>query len=349
MTYELLRIPKVSANDDVVTFGNWFVDNGVHVAQNTKICEVITTKAAIDVFSEFEGYLFHLVSKGEIIPCTSVFAVVSSDQNLNLQDIRSQIAGRSAIDAVDKDSRWTKKAEILAQRHGVDISKIPAVGIIKEKDVMEYVERINAEKDQDHDNEISQIEKGLDALGYKDLIELLTLLRRKVKLKHKRHIPLGSLLNDRLELAKFHGAKEGSTIYDECNIWGDVRIGKNCWIGPFSVLDGAHATLSIGDHTSIGMGAQIYTHDTIEQALTGGQAARFVNETKIGKCCFIAPLTVIGPGSSIGDHSFVATGSFVQGTFPSYSYISGNPAKKVGVVELKDNKADLRLFKKEEL
>ncbi len=181
----------------------------------------------------------------------------------------------------------------------------------------------------------------------KELEKTLSLLRKRMKEEFHRHVPTGTLLYDRWQLARFYGFGEGSSVYDESLILGDVKVGKESWIGPFTVLDGAHAPLTIGHHTHISSGVQIYTHNTVAIALTGGKGSLFKRPTKIGNCCFIGPRTIIGPGTVIGDHCFVAAASYVEGVFPDYSYISGSPAKKTGVVEIQDTQVRFKLFKNE--
>ena len=52
---------------------------------------------------------------------------------------------------------------------------------------------------------------------------------------------------------------------------GDVKVGSHTWIGPNVILDGSGGGLEIGDYCSIDAGAQIYTHDTVMWAISGGQ------------------------------------------------------------------------------
>jgi len=169
----------------------------------------------------------------------------------------------------------------------------------------------------------------------------LTELRRRMKARFDRHVSTGELLYDRWDMARDHGFGEGSSIYDACLLLGDVRVGKHCWVGPFTVLDGAHSPLEIGDYSSIGSGTQIYTHNTIQHVLTGGQQEAFYEPTRIGRCVFVSPMCVIGAGTIIGDHSFVAAGSYVEGSFPSHSYIAGNPATRIGRVLVEGDRAQL--------
>jgi acetyltransferase-like isoleucine patch superfamily enzyme len=52
-------------------------------------------------------------------------------------------------------------------------------------------------------------------------------------------------------------------------------------------------------------------------------------------------MCVIGAGTIIDDHSFVAAGSYVEGRFPSHSYIAGNPATRIGRVLVEGDRAQL--------
>jgi acetyltransferase-like isoleucine patch superfamily enzyme len=48
------------------------------------------------------------------------------------------------------------------------------------------------------------------------------------------------------------------------------------------------------------------------------------------------------PGTVIGDDCTAAAGSYVQGVFPSNSFISGNPAKRAGTIVVADGRARIR-------
>lgn len=54
-----------------------------------------------------------------------------------------------------------------------------------------------------------------------------------------RSLPFADLLFDRWERAKMLGFGEGTSVYDSAYIFGDVKVGKNTWIGPFTILDGS--------------------------------------------------------------------------------------------------------------
>ena len=91
----------------------------------------------------------------------------------------------------------------------------------------------------------------------------------------------------------FHGFGEGTSVYDNVLILGDVSIGKYTWIGPNCILDGSGGGLTIGDNCSIAAGVHIYTHDTVNKALSGGLADVETQSVSIGNNCYIGPNSVI--------------------------------------------------------
>jgi acetyltransferase-like isoleucine patch superfamily enzyme len=160
------------------------------------------------------------------------------------------------------------------------------------------------------------------------LRETYAQLRLAMNSKWHRDLPLEELLFDRWERARSLGFGEGTSIYHNSYVYGEVKVGANTWIGPFTVLDGSGG-LVIGDYCSISAGVQIYTHDSVEWAITGGQAAYRHEPTSIGSRCYIGPNTVITKGLSIGDGCVVGANSFVNCSWSPGSKIAGNPARLI--------------------
>ncbi len=169
----------------------------------------------------------------------------------------------------------------------------------------------------------------------KILLRFIAFLFRCKKIKYNRVVSLGDLLIDRVEKAKFLGFGEGTTIYDNSLVIGDVKVGKNTWIGPYTLLDGSGG-LTIGSYCSISTGVQIYTHDTVKWALSGGKAGYETEPTTIGNCCYIGPLSIIGKGVNIGDHCLIGAKSFVDKNIPDKSIAFGSPVNLVGKVEINE-------------
>lgn len=141
-----------------------------------------------------------------------------------------------------------------------------------------------------------------------------------------RSLPFGDYVVDRWEKAKNLGFGEGSSVYDSSVIIGDVKVGLNTWIGPFTVLDGS-GRLEIGNNCSISSGVQIYTHDSVEWATSGGESCTKKLPTKIGNNCYIGPNVIISKGITIGDGCVVGANSFVNKNLPKGVKAWGTPAR----------------------
>ena len=77
----------------------------------------------------------------------------------------------------------------------------------------------------------------------------------------------------------------------------------------------------------ISASVQIYSHDTVQWAVSGGQEQYEYAATAIGHNCYIAPGSIIAKGVSLGDGCIVGANSFVNQSFPAGSKIAGSPAK----------------------
>lgn len=166
---------------------------------------------------------------------------------------------------------------------------------------------------------------------HESLLELLEELRVRKKQEFDRKVPIGDLLSDRYEHARKCGFGEGTTCFDNVHIIGDVKVGKNTYIGPNVYLDGTGG-LEIGDYCSIGAGVQIYTHNSLMWALSMGKAPYVRKPTKIGSGVYICPNTIIAMGLSIGDCTVIGSLSMVVSDIPPFSKAWGTPAKVHGSV-----------------
>lgn len=147
--------------------------------------------------------------------------------------------------------------------------------------------------------------------------------------KWNRSLPFGDYITDRWQKAKLLGFGDGASIYDSSLVLGDVCVGNNTWIGPFTILDGT-GKLEIGSWCSISAGVQIYTHDSVQWAISGGKAEYEYAPTKIGSRCYIGPNTIISKGVTIGDGCIIGANSLVLKDIPARSKAYGSPCVVTG-------------------
>lgn len=159
------------------------------------------------------------------------------------------------------------------------------------------------------------------------LIRVIHYLRFRMKSKFNRHVSLGDLLADRWETAKFLGFGEGTSCYNNVLVLGNVKIGKNTWIGPNVILDGSGGELIIGDFCSISAGVQIYTHDSVAWSTSLGGDAVIKAPTYIGNGVYIGPNSIIQKGVEVGDKAIIGAMSFVNKNVQANAKVFGIPAK----------------------
>ena len=161
------------------------------------------------------------------------------------------------------------------------------------------------------------------------LRELLEKRQTEINIKFNRSLPFADYIVDRWEKAKYLGFGEGASIYDSVLVIGDVTVGKNTWIGPYVVLDGS-AGMEIGSNCSISAGVKIYSHDTVNWAITGGSSDFEYAETWIGNNCYIGSNAIVSKGVSIGDGCIIGANSLVLTDIPPNSKVVGSPARIIG-------------------
>lgn len=162
--------------------------------------------------------------------------------------------------------------------------------------------------------------------------------RDEVDRQYSRTLPFGDYVSDRWEKASMLGFGEGASIYDSAYVFGDVKVGPRTWIGPFVILDGSGG-LEIGANCSISASVQIYSHDTVDWAVSGGHEAYTYAATRIGDNCYIGPNSVIAKGVTIGSGCVIGAGSVVLSDIAPGQKAYGTPCRMSGPVVPKSQTA----------
>jgi len=139
----------------------------------------------------------------------------------------------------------------------------------------------------------------------------------------------------------------------------NLTLGDHVYIGHHNFIEASHH-IEIAEGCQITNYINITTHSSHQAIrLYGRHYTKFKSHVgfikgsiRIGAYSFIGPHSVIMPETNIGKGSVVAAYSYIQGTFPDFSILKGNPAKIVGNTKEKDNKMledhpDLRPFYQE--
>lgn len=157
-------------------------------------------------------------------------------------------------------------------------------------------------------------------------------LRRDIALRF-----LAQLLTDD-ERAQLHGLPASCRMRENAKILMPEKLqcGEHVWIGENAYID-ASGGLSIGDHTTIGVGVYVWTHTSVLANLKRlnqpGGTHVIRRPTRIGAGCYVVGHAVINPGVTIGDGAVVLPMSAVTHDVPSGVVVAGTPARVIGLAD----------------
>jgi galactoside O-acetyltransferase len=123
---------------------------------------------------------------------------------------------------------------------------------------------------------------------------------------------------------------------------GELHIGSRCHIAPHALIQ-AHGGIWIGDELTIASGSRIYSMSHHYRPLDRPQTKFYRFSTcalEEDQALIISPVviktgaavglnSVVLPGSTIGENSWIGTNSVVQGIIAPNSIANGTPAKVV--------------------
>ncbi len=179
-----------------------------------------------------------------------------------------------------------------------------------------------------------------------DLKALRAATEEELRHRWDRSLPFADVLFDRWERSNRLGFGEGSSIYDSAHVYGSVTVGEKTWIGPFVILDGSGADLTIGNFCDISTGVHIFTHDTALRCVSMGEADVRWSSVSIGDGTYIGSQSIVVSGISIGSRCIVGANSLVNADVPDRTIVAGSPAVPIGYVE--GDGADVRCVIKTE-
>lgn len=134
---KIIYTPKVGTSDIEVKLCA-ILSNNQKVSIGDIICQVETSKATYDIESEYDGYIYMIYDLYENINVGSPLAIISEVQ-LSEDELKIEINKcASDTDVRSITTNVTKKAQVLINKHQVDISSIKKE-IITEKDVQELL------------------------------------------------------------------------------------------------------------------------------------------------------------------------------------------------------------------
>ncbi len=140
------------------------------------------------------------------------------------------------------------------------------------------------------------------------------------------------------ERAAMLGLPSGCRVRESAKIISAKNLicGEYVWVGEYAVLD-ASGGLEVGAHTTIAVGAQVWTHGSalanLELDNRSGNPWIVRKPTKIGSGCYIGGPSSIYPGVNIGNKVIVMPMSVITEDVPDNVMVGGSPAKIIRAID----------------
>lgn len=363
----LQRIPLINPNDDLDCIAEWLKSEDEYVKKGDTIAIIETSKAVVEIEAECDGYLVPLYKIGENIKVGQVFVIIKKYKEEDIKNILNELMEESKINKLgdyskkEKKRKWTKKAEILAKRYGVEIDKIPSNGVIREADIKSIIEKENNVKVKDFVEDIypgNRQKRILIIGGGRGAIQVIDVILRK------RDYKIVGILDDNSKLIgkTIFGYPILGTISEILKMWKDKLfdvliisfsndLNKRAEVyEKYSKLGISFANVidpnvSIHSNVAIGEGNLIMSFCRISSCSIIGNNnffSAYVNiehHNKVGNNCTFGPgvftssrVSVednvkfgtgifIEPGVNIGENSIIASGSILTGNIPARSIV----------------------------
>jgi len=364
----VVTVPQLGVNDEEATIVEWHVVDEDSVSTGEPLCTLETSKAIFDVEAEMSGYIVHLVDAGSEARISQPIALIGS----TLETLRAEKARyMSRIRAENRTQesavgsvKATQKAKDLAQRLGVDLTKIPSEGIIREQDVRQYNEKsltvspkkIDLPWDPDR-QPIVIYGAGRGAVTMKECLDLEQTYQVVCFIDDNPKHPAtvcGLPVYHSSRLKEIVRCGVHSLACGIANGGVRLRILSRCDALGINLINVIHPrayvdpTVQLGTGNYIKAGAIIETNTLIGHCCIIDNGTVIAHDNVIGDGCHIAPgvvmgssirigdLTIVGIGASIatgvriGRSAIISVGSSVVKDVPDYAVVEGVPGRVVG-------------------
>lgn len=142
MAFEIYA-PALDANNKNVTVEGIKVADCSHIEKETEICTASTPKASEVIIAPCSGFVVLWAEEGKDIEVGTPLATIYD----NLEEAAESLEKKKRVATQEQiPVNATSKAIKLAQQHGIDLQRIKKEGIIKEKDVQDYIDAIKKEQ-----------------------------------------------------------------------------------------------------------------------------------------------------------------------------------------------------------
>ena len=380
---KIFNLPAEDVNEEESTIIKLFFNFGDKIKKHDLIYSFETTKAVVDVDSDFEGYIEYFVSEGDVVSVGSPICKINS--------VKIDKPTKPKEKITKSNIQLTKKAQALAIKHNLKIDNLGLFGIIKERDLLPHIDNIakkneltqflSLDVDNDfinflqNDNYFRKLSSDEKILKYKENGHIIgknvridtgaILIGNKIEIQDNViigkdvyiespviKIGLNTKIGNNCEfVASKISLGEYNNISD--NVFIDISGGRNadsnlitgrgCLIA-YEVYINVCREVILGENVALSPKSMIYTH-SYWQSVLDGYSANF-GPVKMMDNSWLGSMSQILPNVKIGEGSTVISNSLVTSDVKPFTMVGGVPAI---VVKEKINKNLSKKDKREKL
>jgi acetyltransferase-like isoleucine patch superfamily enzyme len=340
----VVLMPQVSINDETAVLVEWKFENGSRLKKGDIIGSAETTKAIIDIESEFDGYFFAIAKQESSIAIGEPIGIMSSEENDTEDDVVKWFSVWSkSSKKTKKEAKYTKKALIVAKRLGIDIKTISSPNTkITEKDVLNSVQKGNgviksvSDKGMDLVNDVYTLNKAeqilvvgggdgavqiLDALSGSTTQRAAGIVDDNPELKNKfiMNTPvLGKIDVKIIQAMHKNGLFDAAVISISTNIIFRSKIYQELEEAGIPFANVVHTTCHLGQNSTLGSGNIILAFSHIGSCAQLGNNNFLSAYTSIehhsilGNGCSFGPGVLTSSSVKLGDRVKCGTGIFIE-------------------------------------
>ena len=144
---------------------------------------------------------------------------------------------------------------------------------------------------------------------------------------------------------------EGTYVHPSADVFGNVKIGSGCWIGPGARIRGDYGQIVIGDHTSVEDNCVIHARPdeqtTIGNWVTVGHGA-IIHNAAVHDYALIGMGAIVSDWAVVGGWAVIGEGTVVRQRqeIPPSRIAVGTPARILKKPVSEDYKAEWSEWKK---
>ncbi len=356
MIYEV-KVPRLGVNEDKVKIVEWLVVENGEVSINQPICNVETSKALFEITAEQNGFLKIKTKTGEEVGIQDTIGFIVDPKNTPIPKKGSMPPNITAKAEISKQKLLvTRKAQELAQKFEVDIMRIKKKGLVKEKDIKDFIKI--KKKSSTSKMKIAiygASEGGLVALECAELSDKYSVAvfiddDPNLEGRHKKGIKI--IRDNNSKFLKELGIKgvfiaianadfrlnlrdkAGKANLELVNlIHPDSFISPNATLGKGNIIK---AGAVIDSNTRIGDCCIVDNNTTIAHSNLIEDGCHLAPGSTLGSSIYIGEKTIVGIGANIstnikiGQGVIIGVGSSVIKDVPDNSIVEGVPGKIIG-------------------